>query len=175
MRRRVNDMKQMILVAALLAASPAMAQTSGAPPSRAPASTVEVQSAWARATTPHADSGGIFLTLTDHGAPDHLVGAATPVAAMAAVHQTVNDHDVMKMEAVPVLDLPPGEPVALTPGGYHIMLMGLKQQLKPGDKFPVTLTFTNAPPVTATVTVGKAGASGAMGSSDMNMSGMKMP
>jgi hypothetical protein len=163
-------MKQMILVAALLAASPAMAQTSS-PPS----STVQVQGAWARATTPHAQSGGIFLTLTDQGAPDRLVGAATPVATTAEVHQTANDHDVMKMEAVPTLDLPPGKPVALTPGGYHIMLMGLKQQLKPGDTFPVTLTIAKAPPVTTTVTVGKAGASGPVGGSDMNMSGMKMP
>jgi hypothetical protein len=86
----------------------------------------------------------------------------------------MDDKGVMKMDAVPTLDLPQGKPVTLKPGGYHIMLMGLKQQLKPGDQFPVTLTFASAPPVTATVTVGKAGASGpaAMGN---GMGNMKMP
>ncbi|HEY2132135.1 MAG TPA: copper chaperone PCu(A)C, partial [Acetobacteraceae bacterium] len=148
-------MKQMILVASLLAVSPAMAQNSAAPSP----SSVAVQNAWARATTRNAQSGGIFLTLTDKGAPDRLVGVTTPVAAMAQLHQSVNDNGVMKMDAVPALDLPPGKPVELKPGGYHIMLMGLKQQLKPGDTFPVTLNFAKAPQVTATVTVGKAGAS----------------
>ena len=64
-------MKHMILAAALLVATPALAQ----------APSVQVQNAWARATTPHAMSGGIFLTLTDHGAPDHLIGVSTPAAA----------------------------------------------------------------------------------------------
>jgi hypothetical protein len=163
-------MKQMILVASLLAASPAMAQNSGA----LLPSSVDVQNAWARATTPHAQSGGIFLTLTDKGAPDRLVSVVTPVAAIAQVHQSVNDNGVMKMNAVPTLDLPPGKPVELQPGGYHIMLMGLKQQLKPGETFPVTLTFAKAPPVTATVTVGKAGASGP-DTADHSMGNMKMP
>jgi hypothetical protein len=149
----------MILAAALLVTTPALAQ----------APSVQVDNAWARATTPHATSGGIFLTLTDHGAPDRLIGASTPAAATAQLHQTVDEQGVMKMNEAPSLDLPPGTPVELKPGGYHIMLTGLKRQLKPGETFPVTLTFAKAPPVTVTVTVGAAGASGpAMGT-------MKMP
>jgi periplasmic copper chaperone A len=166
----MTGMKQIILLAGLLVAAPAMAQNSASPPP----STVDVQNAWARATTPNAQSGGIFLTLTDTGAPDRLVSVATPVAATAQVHQTTNDKGVMKMGAVPALDLPPGKPVELKPGGYHIMLMGLKQQLKPGATFPVTLTFAKAPSVTATVTVGKAGASGPVAADHM-MGNMKMP
>jgi copper(I)-binding protein len=85
----------------------------------------------------------------------------------------VNDNGVMRMRPVPGLPLETGKPVVLKPGSYHVMLMGLKQQLKPGDSFPVTLTFEHAAPVTATVMVGTAGASepptaGGMGS-------MKMP
>ncbi len=154
-------MKYSLFAAALFVAAPALAQTQ--------TPEVQVQSAWARATTPHAASGGIFLTLTDHGAPDRLVGAATPAADKAEVHQTVNDGGVMKMDATPSLDLPTDKAVTLAPGGYHIMLLGLKRQLKPGDTFPVTLTFAKAKPVTATVTVGSAGASGPA------MEGMKMP
>src|ERR1700688_1344038 len=153
-------MKHMILAAALLVATPALAQ----------APSVQVQNAWARATTPHAMSGGIFLTLTDHGAPDHLIGVSTPAAATPQLPQSVAAQGVMKMNEVPSLDLPPGKPVELKPGGYHIMLTGLKGQLKPGDTFPVTLTFNKAPPVTVTVTVGAAGASG-----PAMMGTMKMP
>jgi copper(I)-binding protein len=142
-------MRRTILVAALLIAAPALAQT--------PA--VRVDHAWARATTSAAQAGGIFLTVTDTGAPDRLVGASTPVAATAELHETVNDNGVMRMRPVPGLPLEAGKPVVLKPGSYHLMLMGLKQQLKPGDTFPVTLTFEKAPPVTATVTVATAGAS----------------
>jgi copper(I)-binding protein len=153
-------MRYKILAVALLSATPALAQ----------APSVQVQDAWARATPPRAMSGGIFLTLTDSGAPDRLIGVSTPAAATAQLHQTVDDRGVMKMNEVPSLDLPPGKPVELKPGGYHIMLMGMKSQLKPGDTFPVTLTFAKAPPVTVTVTVGTAGAS-----APATMGTMKMP
>jgi copper(I)-binding protein len=58
--------------------------------------------------------------------------------------------------------------VTLAPGSYHIMLSGLKQSLKQGDSFPITLSFAKAGPVTATVTVAKAGATMPAG----KMSGM---
>jgi copper(I)-binding protein len=142
-------MMQHILLAAALATI--------APPQ---APQVEVQNAWARATAAGAGAGGVFLTVTDKGAPDRLVGASTPVAAMAEVHETVNDNGVMRMRPVPGLPLESNKPVELKPGGYHIMLMGLKQQLKDGETFPVTLNFEKAGSVTATVHVGKAGAMG---------------
>jgi len=142
--------KRILLTAALLAAAPALAQT----PS------VEVQNAWARATAAGAKAGGVFLTMTDKGAPDRLIGASTPVAAIAEVHETVNDKGVMRMRPVPSLPLQPNDPVVLKPGGYHLMLMGLKQQLKDGETFPVTLSFEKAGNVTATVHVAKAGAMG---------------
>jgi copper(I)-binding protein len=155
-------MRHLVLAAALLVAVPGLAR----------AQTVQVENAWARATAAGAMSGGIFLTVTDTGAPDRLLGASTPVAATAQLHETVNDNGVMRMRPVAGLPLEAGKPVVLKPGGYHVMLMGLKQQLKPGDTFPVTLTFEKAAPVTATVTVGKAGASvPPMG----NMPAMKMP
>jgi len=144
--------KHILLAAALLAAVPALAQTPAAP--------VEVQNAWARSTAAGAKAGGVFLTITDKGAPDRLIGASTPVAATAEVHETVNDKGVMHMRPVAALPLQPNDPVTLKPGGYHIMLMGLKQQLKDGETFPVTLTFEKAGAVTTTVHVAKAGAMG---------------
>jgi periplasmic copper chaperone A len=158
-------MRHIVLAASLLAAVPAIAQ---------PAPLVQVQDAWSRATAPSARTGGVFLSLTDTGAPDRLVSVATPVAGTAELHETVNEGGVMKMRPVSGLALAAGQKVELKPGGYHIMLMGLKQQLKPGDSFPVTLNFEKSPPVTVSVTVGRAGAAGpeAMGHA---MGGHAMP
>ena len=143
-------MRCTLLAFAILAATPAFAQT---PP-------IEVTTPWARATPPNARAGGLFFTLTDRSTPDRLLSASTPVAATAEIHRTVNENGVMKMLPIDGIDLNPGQPVEFKPGGLHIMLMDLKKQLKPGDTFPVTLTFAKAPPLTATVTVGAAGASG---------------
>lgn len=136
------------LAAALLFAAPAWAQT----PS------IAVTNAWARATASSQKVGGAFLTLTATGAADTLVSASSPAADMVALHETMNDQEVMKMQSVETLELAPGKPVELKPGSYHLMLMGLKQKLDEGGNFPLTLNFAKAAPITVTVKVGKAGA-----------------
>ncbi len=143
-------MRPIFLASMLLLAAPAGAQN--------PA--IDVTAPWARATAPNARAGGVFLTLTDRGPADRLLGAATPVAGVAEIHRTVNDNGVMKMLPIDGLDLVPGAAVEFKPGGLHIMLIDLKRQLKPGDSFPLTLTFAKSPPVTTIVTVGAAGAAG---------------
>ena len=65
----------------------------------------------------------------------------------------------MRMRPLAGIALEPGKPVTLAPGGYHVMLMGLKAPLKQGDQFPLTLTFERAPPMTVTVNVEALGAS----------------
>ena len=143
-------MQHIFLAAALLTATPAEPQPQP----------IGVQNAWARATAAGAKAAVIFLTITGTGTPDRLVGAATPVAAVAEVHETINDNGVMRMRPIPALPLQPGQPVVLKPGGYHIMLMGLKQQLRDGETFPVTLNFEKAGSITTTVHVARAGAMG---------------
>jgi periplasmic copper chaperone A len=133
---------------------------------------VQVVHAWSRATIP-GQTGVIYLTINDTGAPDRLTSVASPVAASAALHESFSENGVSKMREVAGLAVSPGTPVTLAPGGYHIMLMGLKQPLKQGDAFPVTLTFEKAGPVTATVTVEKLGA-GAPAAHDA-MGGASMP
>jgi hypothetical protein len=88
------------------------------------------------------------------------------------VHETINDNGAMKMRPVPSLTLDPGKPVTLKPGGYHIMLTGLKSALKPGDSFPLTLTFEHAQPVTVTVKVEAMGGGAADHGSMQGMPGM---
>jgi copper(I)-binding protein len=74
----------------------------------------------------------------------------------------------MKMRPVPSVALDTGKPVTLKPGGLHVMLMGLKAPLKAGDSFPLTLTFTHAPPLTVTVKVEAGGGSGMQGMPSMH-------
>ena len=118
---------------------------------------IQIDHVWSRAALA-GHEGAVYLTITDTGPPDTLTAVTTPVASMAELHRSFNDNGVMKMRPVGALPIEPGKPVTLAPGGYHIMLMGLKQTLKEGDSFPVTLKFTKAGQVTATAMVQKAGA-----------------
>jgi copper(I)-binding protein len=118
---------------------------------------IRIDHAWSRAAMAGRE-GVVYLTITDTGEQDTLTGVTTRIATKAELHQSIDDHGVMKMRPVAALPVEPGKPVTLAPGGYHIMLMGLKQPLKQGDSFPITLSFAKAGQVTATATVQKAGA-----------------
>lgn len=101
---------------------------------------VTVKDAWVRATVTQQKATGAFMQL--QAAQDaKLVGAQSPVAGVVEVHEMAMDNGVMKMRAVPALALPAGKAVDLKPGGYHVMLMDLKGQVKEGDTVPVTLVF----------------------------------
>jgi hypothetical protein len=110
--------------------------------------------------------GVVYLTITAAGAPDTLLGASSPVAAKAELHESFDDNGVMKMRPVESLLVAPGKPLMLQPGGYHIMLIDLAHALTAGDTFPITLQFAKAGAVSASVSVQKAGAA--------DMPGMKM-
>src|SRR5689334_6601225 len=95
------------------------------------AADVTVTDAWIRASVQGQATSGAYMTLAARE-PLVLTGASTPVAAVAEVHQMRMDGDVMRMGPVEGgLKLVPGTPVELKPGGFHIMLMSLKTQLKP--------------------------------------------
>ena len=102
------------------------------------AADVEVKSAWVRGTVPAQMMSGAFMEITSKNGAT-LVGATTPVAEDAEVHEMKLEGGVMKMRAAPRLELPAGKTVTLKPGGYHVMLMGLKQQMKAGDNVALTL------------------------------------
>jgi len=99
-----------------------------------------VADAWVRGTVPQQQASGAFMRITS-AEGGKLVAVTSPVAATVEVHEMKMDGGVMKMGAVPSLELPAGQAVELKPGGYHVMLMGLKQQLKGGDQVPLTLTI----------------------------------
>ncbi|MEO6749473.1 MAG: copper chaperone PCu(A)C [Casimicrobiaceae bacterium] len=100
---------------------------------------------YARATPPGADIGGAYMTIGNSGpADDTLIGASTPVAGSVQIHTMSMDGNVMRMREVANLDIPPGKEVALTPDGYHLMLVGLKKPLVEGTRVPLTLRFAHA-------------------------------
>ncbi len=139
--------------------------------------TISLGDAWARATTTTAQAGAVYVTITEHGAPDRLIGASTPVAGKAALHETVRDGNVMKMRPVAGLAVSAKAPTSLSPMSYHIMLTDLKQPLASGQTFPLTLTFEKAGAVQTTVTVKAAGAGAGMdmGGAGHDMQHMNMP
>lgn len=109
----------------------------------AQAPAVQVDGAWARASVPGQQGTGAFMKLTaPQGA--RLVGASSPAAGVTEVHEMKLDGDVMRMRAVPVLELPAGTPVELKPGGFHLMLLDLKAPLAKDSTVPLTLTFKDA-------------------------------
>src|SRR5512133_2637994 len=114
----------------------------GSAVSAAPAAP-KVEGAWIRSTVQGQAGTGAFMKLTPSQATQ-LVGASTPVAGTAEVHEMKMEGEVMKMRAVPALDLPAGRATELKPGGYHIMLQELKQPLAKGATVPLTLVFRDA-------------------------------
>jgi copper(I)-binding protein len=167
-------MRELLGVAMIATALAGFACQSAAQQSGAQQSGIQVDHVWSRAAMAGRE-GAVYLTITDTGPPDTLTGVATPVAAMAGLHQSVDDNGVMKMRPVTSLPIEPGKTVTLAPGGYHVMLMDLKQPLKEGDSFPVTLSFSKAGQVTVTAIVAKAGAAAMPGMGHGGMGGMPMP
>ena len=103
-----------------------------------------VTEAWIRGTVPQQKATGLFAQITS-AQGGRLVSASSPVAGVVEIHEMSMDGNVMKMRALPNgLDLPAGKPVALKPGGYHLMLLDLKQPLKTGDTVAVTLVIEGA-------------------------------
>lgn len=129
-----------MLCAAALGAM-TLASASAAAPGAA--MTLQISQAWSRATPPAAITGAGYLTIRNTGkSADRLVGGSTPVAAKLEIHEMSMTGGVMRMRPVKGgLAIAPGQSVILKPGGYHLMLIGLKRPLKAGERLPVTLTF----------------------------------
>lgn len=102
-----------------------------------------VEGAWMRSAVPGQSGTGAFMRLTARE-PMQLVGASTPVAGSAEVHEMKMEGDVMRMRPVARLELPAGQPVELKPGGYHLMLTDLKRPVLADTSVPVTLLLRNA-------------------------------
>jgi len=105
---------------------------------------VTIEDVWAPQSPAPEGTGAVYMTLKNSGnEADTLVKVTTKVSDAAEIHEMSMENQVMKMRPVSGqrLEIPARDAVELKPGGLHIMLIGLKQQLKPGDKIDLTLTF----------------------------------
>ena len=108
---------------------------------------------YARPTAPAQPTGGGYLTMTSKGRADRLLAVSSPIAREVQIHSMKMEGDVMRMREVSAIDLPADKLVELKPGGFHLMLMGLKEPLKTGQVFPLKLRFEKAGEVAVEVSV----------------------
>lgn len=133
-----------------------------------PSQGIEVREAWVRATTTGGHGGhetmgtpseggmegtgstsAAYLTLINHGsAADRLLSVESDIAEVLELHESLVQNDIMTMRPVPFIEILPGQTVALKPGGLHIMLIGIKTPLNPGDKITLRLLFEKAGAIT---------------------------
>lgn len=114
---------------------------------------LRIEDAWAR-PAPGTGNGAIYFTLRNEGdVNETIVGASADVATAVELHQTSHEDDVMRMRPVERVPVPAGSGVVFEPGGYHVMMIGLTQDLQPDDQFQFALEFENSPSLTADVTV----------------------
>jgi hypothetical protein len=125
-----------LLAAAGLLSTAAVAQSQVQP-------SVNVVDPWIRATVPAQKATGAFMQLKAAKAA-RLLAASSPAAGRVEIHQMEMQGQTMRMHAVDGIDLPAGQAVNLASGGYHIMLLDLKRQLKEGEQVPMTLTVQGA-------------------------------
>lgn len=104
----------------------------------AAAADLEVASPWVRGTVPAQKATGAFMQLSSKGGVS-LVGVGSPAANIVEIHEMVMDNNVMKMRAVPQLEVEAGKVLELKPGSYHVMLIDLKKPLAKGEIVPITL------------------------------------
>jgi copper(I)-binding protein len=130
----MNHFKTLALAAAL-----SLATFAGAVHAQA----VQTKDAWVRPTIGTQRTTGAFMTLTA-GTDLKLVSASSPDARVVEVHEMAMVGDIMKMRAIPALELPAGKPVELKPGGFHLMLIDVVRPLKVGTAVTVDLEVEDA-------------------------------
>ena len=123
----MTHLKTLLATALTVLSFSAVAQTS-----------VQISDPWVRATVPQQKATGAFMQITAPKAM-RLLEVRSPVAGVAEIHEMSMTDNMMRMRQVKEIALPAGKAVELKPGGYHVMLLDLKGQVKAGDKIPLTL------------------------------------
>jgi hypothetical protein len=115
---------------------------------------ITIREAWARASMGQTGTSAAYMTLeASDGQGDRLVSAASPDAGRAELHTSIIEDGVAKMRPLAAIEVAPGEPTVLEPGGPHVMLVGLGRKLVEGDTLPLSLTFEHAGTVAIQVPV----------------------
>lgn len=117
-------------------------------------SPIMLSDGWSPASFAQPNAIGFFTAMNHGEANDAITGVSSDCCKAVELHQSQMHGDVMRMRRMDRVELPAGETVHFTSGGYHLMLIGLKKPLSKGDKVPVTVTFEHAPTQELALTVG---------------------
>ena len=101
---------------------------------------VKIKAPWVRATVPQQMATGAFFQIQS-STDMRVISVQTSVAGVAEIHEMKMENNLMKMRAVEHFDLAAGKTIEFKPGGYHLMLMDLKKQIKVGDVIPLSLVL----------------------------------
>lgn len=113
---------------------------------------VSVRDPWANATPVGASVAAVYLDLMVANA-DTLLSASTTVADQIEMHTSSEENGMMRMRQLTAVELEAGKPFSFAPGGAHFMLIGLRQPLVAGMRFPMTLKLARAGALTVQVQV----------------------
>lgn len=103
---------------------------------------VEINDIYARASIAGVPNSAVFMNITNkENKVIKLTGASTQASQKAELHTHIKENEMMKMVKVENFEIAPNETLELKPGGNHIMLLGLKNELKAGDKIDLKLEF----------------------------------
>lgn len=131
----------MILAGALLAAA------------CTPKEGIEVREAWTRAAA-QGENGAVYFVIHNYSETDDaLVGMSAEVAEAVEFHESEMEHDVMQMRMIRLVPLASGKNVEFAPGGLHIMLVDLREELKVGETIEITLHFKNSADISLNIPV----------------------
>jgi periplasmic copper chaperone A len=104
---------------------------------------IEVDNAWVRATPAGQSATAAYVTISNRGGTDRLIGVSSSVGT-ASVHSTTTENGVVRMRPAGDLEIPAGSTVSLEPGGTHVMISGLKRPLKVGQSVALELAFARS-------------------------------
>lgn len=102
---------------------------------------VAMTDAWARASTPGQKVGAAYMTLQSAQAVKLVYVESSSHAEEVEIHSMTMNNGIMKMRKLDALELQPNKPEKLAPGGFHLMLFGLKKPLKAGETVTLKLCF----------------------------------
>lgn len=110
---------------------------------------IMVMEPWARSSPRGMTNGAVYMMFMNEGnTTDTLMSAESEVAETVELHESKMEGEVMKMKPVSSIEVPAGGSTTLKPGGLHVMLINLKQELTPGEKITLTLNFEKSGPMT---------------------------
>jgi copper(I)-binding protein len=117
--------------------------------SAANAAELTVSDAWIRALPSSIPSGGYFNLHNGGKTSVTLTGVSSPACGMLMLHRTENMGGVSQMSDIAGVNVPAGETIKFSPGGYHLMCMNATGAIKPGKMALVTLKFSDGETINA--------------------------